>query len=63
MYQALKWVGETLTAGRAPTTPADQASRAVLQEMRAQLEPLRAQALVTDPTTARRFGVLPARIE
>jgi S-formylglutathione hydrolase len=63
MREALKWVGEALTAGRTTMTPADQTSRLVLQEMRAQLEPLRAQALVLDPTTARRFGVLPTRIE
>ena len=58
MREALKWVGAALTAGRKTMTTAERASEAALQQMRAQLEPLRAQALLVDPTTARRFGVL-----
>jgi S-formylglutathione hydrolase len=51
-----EWVKRGLT-GDPP--PVDPGSRAFITMLRAQLKPVRDQAAKTDPTTLRRYGVLP----
>jgi S-formylglutathione hydrolase len=56
MRATYRWLGAALDA-RTPAEPT--AEQLALDAIRAQLEPLRDQAAASDPTTRRRFGVLP----
>jgi S-formylglutathione hydrolase len=56
MRAMFAWLSATLQ-------PAEStAEQAALDAIRAQLEPLREQAAASDPTTRRRFGVLPGQV-
>ncbi|WP_425162469.1 hypothetical protein [Candidatus Binatus sp.] len=51
-----EWVSHGLT-GNPP--PVDPGSKAFITMLRAQLKPVRDQAAKTDPSTLKRYGVLP----
>jgi hypothetical protein len=56
MRATYAWVSAALAAQTAAEPTAEEMA---LEAIRAQLEPLRDRAAASDPTTRRRFGVLP----
>lgn len=60
MRAAYTWLSAVLGTDPAAELPAEDRA---LQAIRAQLQPLRTQAAITDPTALRRFGILPRTSE